>query len=700
MNTRWHLCMLVGLVFSWSTLNAQTITLILDTNGDGVNGLIHPTTMTTDRDGNLFVAGVASDNVFKVTPGGTITQIIDHSGDYPDTHLLSNPNGVATDNDGNVFVAGFASDNVFKVTPGGTITQIIDGSGVDSHSLDGPDRVATDNDGNVFVSGGLSNNVFKIAPDGTITQIIDGSGVDSHSLDAPTGVATDGDGNVFVTCFNSDNAFKITPSGTITQIIDHNGDGTNQFLSGSGVATDHNGNVFVSGSDSRNVFKIATDGTITQIIDSEGDGDVDLSSATDVATDDNGSVYVTSYYTDVVFKITPAGIISQIIDASGDGTTPLSAPGRLTTDSYGDVFVAAGNNDVFRISPPPVPVISSIVGPAEPTALGSPVVVTGYYTYPPSADSHSAQFDWGDGSSDDGAVTEDNGDGSATGSHEYAAPGVYPVSLTVTNSFGGSDTKTFEFVVVYDPAGAFVTGSGSIYSPPGAYANDVTLEGKATFGFQSKYKKGASTPSGKTRFEFKTGDLKFHSDSYDWLVIAGAHAKYKGVGTVNGSGNFGFMLTATDEKLTPSTDVDLFRIKIWDKDAGDGVIYDNKMADSDDSFSGTALTKGNIVVHKSKASKADVTVGEQVPRSFALNAAYPNPFNPSTTITFDVPEKTHVNISVFNMIGQVVSVLVDDVIDQGAHSVSWTADGLPSATYLVRMQTSDRAFSMSIDLVK
>ncbi|MCK4302721.1 MAG: right-handed parallel beta-helix repeat-containing protein, partial [Candidatus Eisenbacteria sp.] len=94
--------------------------------------------------------------------------------------------------------------------------------------------------------------------------------------------------------------------------------------------------------------------------------------------------------------------------------------------------------------------------------------------------------------------------------------------------------------------------------------------GKATFGFVSKYKKGASVPTGQTEFQFKVADLNFHSSSYDWLVITGGQkAMYKGTGTINGAGNYGFMLSATD------ADIDTFRIKIWDKDTGT-TIYDNK----------------------------------------------------------------------------------------------------------------------------
>ena len=73
---------------------------------------------------------------------------------------------------------------------------------------------------------------------------------------------------------------------------------------------------------------------------------------------------------------------------------------------------------------------------------------------------------------------------------------------------------------------------------------------------------------------------------------------YKGVGTINGEGNYGFMLSAIDEKITPSTDVDLFRIKIWDKDNGDVIVYDNLMGADEDAEPTTEIQGGNIVIHK------------------------------------------------------------------------------------------------------
>ena len=97
---------------------------------------------------------------------------------------------------------------------------------------------------------------------------------------------------------------------------------------------------------------------------------------------------------------------------------------------------------------------------------------------------------------------------------------------------------------------------------------------------------------GKTQFRFKTANLDFQSDSYDWLVVAGAKAQFKGSGSINGSGDYGFMVVGKDADLTPSTAVDLFRIKIWDKTQGDVIVYDNQLGAGDEADPITAIGGG------------------------------------------------------------------------------------------------------------
>jgi hypothetical protein len=165
--------------------------------------------------------------------------------------------------------------------------------------------------------------------------------------------------------------------------------------------------------------------------------------------------------------------------------------------------------------------------------------------------------------------------------------GIYEVTLMVADDRGALDSCV-AMVVVYDPSDGFVTGGGWIYSKPGAYRPDTSLEGKANFGFVSRYKKGATVPTGQTEFVFKAGDLNFHSSSYDWLVVnqGGNNAQFKGSGTINGEGDYKFMLWAEDG------DPDTFRIKIWYENGSEVVVYDN---DFDQAIDG-----GSIIVHKGK----------------------------------------------------------------------------------------------------
>ena len=187
--------------------------------------------------------------------------------------------------------------------------------------------------------------------------------------------------------------------------------------------------------------------------------------------------------------------------------------------------------------------------------------------------------------------------------------------------------------------------------------------GKANFGFVSKYKRGAKIPTGNTEFQFKAGNLNFKSTSYDWLVVAGHSAKFKGDGTINGGGQYGFMLSAVDGKLK-GDGLDRFRIKIWDK-ASDQVIYDNEMGASDDAESATVIGGGSIVIHRGKSgknSRFDVAgiagrplaeEGKEGPVTLNLKV-YPNPVQEKVFIDMESNMDEVVFISISDMNGRLL----------------------------------------------
>ncbi len=284
----------------------------------------------------------------------------------------------------------------------------------------------------------------------------------------------------------------------------------------------------------------------------------------------------------------------------------LAASAALTACQQDALTAPAGRPAAIIAFPPPAvpgPVLAPIALPGSPITLltgGVTVPVTTTFT-DGSVDSttafYTASLDCGGGTAAGvGVTTTSPTAGTAGGSCTYTAPGVYAVSLTVTDGAGGSTTQTPPtYVVVYDAGAGFVTGGGWITSPAGAYAADPSLTGRANFGFVAKYQKGATVPTGQTEFQFQLGRLNFHSTAYEWLVVSGSRAQYKGQGTINGAGNYGFLITAVDGSLD-GTAQDRFRIKLWDTSGA--VVYDNQMGQGDTSGAATVLAGGAITIHK------------------------------------------------------------------------------------------------------
>ena len=138
-------------------------------------------------------AGLFSDNAFKITPGGVITEIIDANADGVSIWGLKNASGIAVDGSGNVYVTGTAvsssNNNAFKITPAGVVTVIIEHTGDGAgNTLASPQSITVDGSSNVYLAGASSHNVFKITPGGVITETIDATG--------------DGAGNTFSDSFS------------------------------------------------------------------------------------------------------------------------------------------------------------------------------------------------------------------------------------------------------------------------------------------------------------------------------------------------------------------------------------------------------------------------------------------------------------------------------------------------------------------
>ena len=84
----------------------------------------------------------------------------------------------------------------------------------------------------------------------------------------------------------------------------------------------------------------------------------------------------------------------------------------------------------------------------------------------------------------------------------------------------------------------------------------------------------------------------------------------------------------------------------------------------------------------------------------SFDLAGPNPFNPSTTLAYELPGSGEVIISVYNIIGQKVASLVSDRMEAGKHLVTWNAETMPSGTYFIQLQTESTLQVKKLLLVK
>jgi len=580
-------------------------------SGSGDGQFSSPYGVAVDASGNVYVVDEGNSRIQKFDSNGTyLTQWGSlGSGDGQ----FSRPIGVAVDGAGNVYVADADNNRVQKFDSNGTYLTQWGSSGSGDGQFNSPSGVAVDTAGNVYVTDTGNNRVQKFDSNGTYLAQWGGHGSGNGQFDTPSGVAVDAAGNVYVTEAYNYRVQKFDSSGTYLTQWGTYGGGDGQFYSPTGVAVDAAGNIYVA--DSSRVQEFDSNGTYLAQFGSFGSGDGQFQSPQGIAINAVGYIYVAdrdhnrveAFGSDVFSLddaspddgdlITDTKTVADLLTGSYTFTEMDTAGWELTniTCDTGNwsvngnsltVDLAAGENVTCTVTNNLVPANQPpVANPGGPYlgAVNTPIQFDGSGSSDPDGDSLTYAWNFGDGN---------NGIG-ATPTHAYTAVGIYNVCLTVND--GSLDSEPVcTMAVVYDPSAGFVTGGGWIDSPAGAYTADPSLTGKATFGFVSKYKKGASIPTGNTEFQFKAGDFNFHSDTYEWLVVnqGGTNAQFKGSGTVNGwlapnGDSYKFMLWAGDG--SPDT----FRIKIWWEDNGvETVVYDN----------GTdqAIGGGNIVVHKSK----------------------------------------------------------------------------------------------------
>jgi hypothetical protein len=279
---------------------------------------------------------------------------------------------------------------------------------------------------------------------------------------------------------------------------------------------------------------------------------------------------------------------------------------------------------------------------------------------------------------------DDNGDGRADRRNFFSGPavlartsvrGVSPMAISHTVlQMAGTDSLG-RTILANSPAGGSVATISPSAPTDGHWRQGLDLvfdlEGTAWYGPTAT--NASNVPA-----------VVVHADVTHWLSL------YKAAEFVAAAGNAPVIrdpmgtavatVLSASYVLTPGVDFGLTPTRFDADDDGD-----------DDG--GTGSGGGSIGTNDGE-DRADV------PRDFALGSAYPNPFNPSTVVPFELAAAGQVRLAVYDVTGRQVAVLVNTTMSAGRHSVAWDAAGLPSGVYMVRLTAGGKVMTGKATLLK
>ncbi len=149
-----------------------------------------------------------------------------------------------------------------------------------------------------------------------------------------------------------------------------------------------------------------------------------------------------------------------------------------------------------------------------------------------------------------------------------------------------------------------------------------------------------------------------------------------------------------DDELTDAIDGlvegEAFGLKVWDAET-----------DRESDLSSYRITEGNGLIYEPHGFSAlSASLSLYIPDQAVLTDAYPNPFNSTTTITYNIPIATNVSLELYNLLGQRVQTLFEGYQQAGVHSTNLVANDLPSGLYFVKLSNTHQASTKKVMLIK
>jgi hypothetical protein len=242
-----------------------------------------------------------------------------------------------------------------------------------------------------------------------------------------------------------------------------------------------------------------------------------------------------------------------------------------------------------------------------------------------------------------------------------------------------------------------VLANGWMNSEKGFYLEDPSNTGKLFFSINLWNRFNSGEPAGFVYLNLRNANFRFRSSDCDWLLIENSVATILGTGKINGSGNYGFLITAMSELEGIDCPQGGLRIIVWDINDGERIVYDNLMP--------TLINGGNIFIKNYIGDDLEKLLAEEdgtinLPEEYSLEQNYPNPFNPSTTIKYSIPEAANVQLKVYDILGNEVATLVNEAKAPDIYEVQFNASQIASGVYIYSLRAGNFVHTKKMILIK
>jgi len=690
-----------------------------------------PRGVTGDNAGNLYISDRGNSRIRKVDSNGIISTVAGtgtngYSGDGGDgTSAQIDFPYALTIYGGDLYFADLGNNVIRKldVDGDGTISTVAgtgeggysgDGGAATSAKLDMPGGVNFDSQGNMYIADTYNSRIRKVDTNGNITTVA-GTGTEGHSgdggaatsanINVAINVIVDAADNLLIAQWGGDYAIRKVWKGSdiITTVA---GTGTSGYTtdttaihallkSPQGLALDSKGNLFF-GSQGNDVIR-KVDASYHKLTGTPTNSDVGSTTMTLTASDGQGGSATQSFVLKVI-NTNDAPVLTSVTNVTINEDTAKSIT-LSATDVDGDVLTYTGKSNTDKVTV----AISSTTMTLTPAAdWHGTASITAYVTDGTVKDSTSFTLTVAS-VSDVAAIntTTIEEDASAT--------------VTLSSTFSGTPTysaksDTSAITVSVSSSTLQLTPSSNWYgtSTITAYASIGTLKDSTTFTLMVTNVQDAPYAFDWVSTASDTIDIS-QSNLADTYELKWSESKDVDGDTID------YLLYVKIGVLEPEEiyDTTSTSVPITYQEFLENVFEPFPMLprvtvqfsmEATDGIDTVKITGDNRVLFVNRYEYLS-TVSEGIPTEFALHENYPNPFNPTTTLRFDLPELSDMTLTIYNMLGQKVRTFDYQNTSAGYHSVTWDATNdlgqqVGAGVYLYQLQAKDFVKTRKMVLLK